>query len=176
LDATNTGVQNVNGGSAGGITRTYHDPSGNAHVGNEIWLEVYSTLGTNATTVNVNYTNENGVAHVGTCSIGGGTSGVARLAQSAQKVKLASGDRGVQAVTSIQLAGSTLTAGNFGVTIVHPIITLAIGTGSAEIWSSAIEGDLEVLAGSCLFWSFMTQGNLTASLPQLDAWLTFVDK
>lgn len=172
-----TTTQQVNGGVDGTITRTWKDPSGASHIGNEIWLECYSALGGTQATATVTYKNENGVTHTGTASVGGSLVGyTCRLAQTMSKVQLASGDRGVSAVIDVTLSASTGSVGSFGVNIMHPVISLAAGQYSPEMWSGAVEGFQEVLTDACLFFSWFTIGNANAALPALVASMTFVDK
>lgn len=113
LSATSTAVQNVN---LTGLTRY----SGTSSVGNMIFVEVYSNIGTTARNLTITYTNQNGVSgRTTTISIGSSTG---NTVGSAWIPNLASGDTGVQSVQSVQLAASTTTTGNFGVSIIRPII------------------------------------------------------
>jgi hypothetical protein len=89
-------------------------------VGNEIWLEIYSPIGTTATTITASYTNQAGTSGRTTQAA---TFGGTNYREETRLIKLAlqDGDTGVQAVASVTLAVSTGTAGNFGVTIAKPI-------------------------------------------------------
>lgn len=93
-------------------------------VGVMIALEIYTAIGTTVTTVTVSYTNSAGVA--GRTSIAqtfGGTNNreVARFII----LPLQSGDVGARSVESVTLLASTVTVGNFGVTLIKPIMAIA---------------------------------------------------
>lgn len=114
LNATSTSVQNVN---LSGLTRY----SGDSSVGNMIFVEIYSDIGTTAINLTINYTNQNGISgRTTTITIGSSTG---NTVGSAWLPNLLSGDTGVQSVESVQLNGSTTTVGNFGVSIIRPIIS-----------------------------------------------------
>lgn len=122
LDGTNTGTQNVNGGSDGTWTRYSGD-----HVGNQIWIEIYADVGSTARTITCSYKNENGVTHTTEAREFGGTGNL--LAGRIIRLPLQAGDKGVSAVISVTIGGgSTGTAGNFGVTVARPIQVAACGT------------------------------------------------
>lgn len=79
-------------------------------------LEIYTTVGTTATTATVSYTNQAGTAGLTSKDfVFGGTSN--RTAGTMLIIPLADGDTGVRSVESVTLAASTTTAGNFGVTL-----------------------------------------------------------
>lgn len=79
-------------------------------------LEIYTTIGTTATTATVSYTNQAGTAgQTSPAFVFGGTGN--RTAGTMIIIPLADGDTGVRSVESVTLAASTTTAGNFGVTL-----------------------------------------------------------
>lgn len=113
LDGTVTTAQTV-----GGTLSRYTGGDGNA-----IWLEIYTALGATATTVTASYTNQAGTTGRTTTAVtigGTGWNEAGRLIH----LPLQAGDTGVRAVASVTLAATTATAGNFGVTIAHPLATV----------------------------------------------------
>lgn len=83
-------------------------------------LEIYTAVGATATTATINYTNDAGVAgQTSQPVVFGGVSfqNLNRLLP----ISLAAGDAGVRAISTVTLAASTLTAGNFGLTLFKPI-------------------------------------------------------
>lgn len=114
LSGTLTTAQPV----GGGITRYTGSESWN----NEIWYEIYSPIGSTATTITASYTDQDGNLATSVATTIGGTnhSGQTR----AEPLKLAAGDTGVRGVASVTLAASTGTAGDFGITILRPIAEL----------------------------------------------------
>jgi hypothetical protein len=121
-----------------------------------VWafLEIYTQVGTTATTVTMSYTNEAGTT--GRTSIarpfgGTGNREVGRLLA----MPLQSGDQGVRAVASVTLAGSTLTAGNFGVTLVKLLGVFPIIGGMASTFDMLRAGGCQMPVidpAACLFW------------------------
>ncbi len=83
-------------------------------------LEIYSAVGATATTATMSYTNQAGTSgRTSQPVVFGGTGN-----NSGNRFfifPLAAGDTGVRAVASVTLAASTLTAGNFGVTLFYPL-------------------------------------------------------
>lgn len=93
---------------------------GTSYSGLAIWLEIGTTVSATATTVNVTYVNEAGVAaHTtgATASLSGFVTG--RLIQ----MPLQAGDKGVQQITSVTVGGTVATAGTFNVIVARPLWT-----------------------------------------------------
>jgi len=144
-------------------------------VGVEAWAEIYTAIGTTATTVKCSYTN--------TVPTSGQTSQLTTFgsagfdgAQTVIPMPLAVGDNGVQAVASVTVTASTLTAGNFGVTLVYPLVVLPVPLiGVGFVWSGIASSggplDLGTLANSCL--SIAWVGN-SATAPYLYGSANFV--
>lgn len=128
LSGTTTGAQNVQSGS--GVSLTRHTGG----VGNEIWLEVYtSALGTTDTTATCSYTNQAGTAGRTTQPLQVGGSGSQKGANAVGEVarfSLQAGDTGVRSVETCTLAASTGSAGVWGITIVNRIGTVNILDGA----------------------------------------------
>jgi hypothetical protein len=112
----------------------------------EMFIEWYTATGATSTTATVSYTNSNATS--------GQTSGTATVPSNAPAALMvplpyASGDTGCNAIASLTLAASTLTAGNFGVTILRRLAEIPItatwtpaqldvfGLGMAQIYNSA---------------------------------------
>lgn len=121
--------------------------------GLELWGEVYTAGGATGATYSVKYTNQDGVAaRVATYVQPANALSVGQMV----RFDLQGDDYGVRAVESLTLSASTGVAGDFGLTILRPIIT--IGAPVANLPSS--EGlfalnlpDVEDQA--CLAWQVL---------------------
>lgn len=123
-------------------------------------LEIYTALGATATTCTISYTNQDGVAgQISQPLVIGGTSNNAAVGL--WPFSLAQGDTGVQSVQSGILAASTLTVGNFGITLYKPL-AMYIASQSApaqNIGTLDIGYPLpEVVDNACLFASLYIGG------------------
>ena len=134
-------------------------------IGNQIWVEVYTAIGSTVTTITASYTNQNGTSGRTTKPVAIG--GTGRLAQNTLiPLTLADGDTGVQAVASVTLAGTTGTAGNFGVTIARPLCMAGNMSAGAPFYRDCISGlpsVPEVLAGACLTWAYLPGSTTVAT-------------
>jgi hypothetical protein len=156
LDATNIGAQTV----GGALTRYTNG------LGNQIWAEIYTQIGATGTTITANYTDDAGNTGNVTQPVTFGGTG-AREAQRIIPLSLAAGDRGVQAVASATVLATTGTAGNFGITIAHPLAYIGVGLPGLVGVRNFIEGGLlEIATDACLAWAFIanttTQGMVDA--------------
>jgi hypothetical protein len=138
LDGTNLGAQAV----GGAITR-YTDG-----VGNFAFAEIYTQLGGTQTTFTLAYTDQGGAASTTQAQQIGNTN--YREVQRAITAPLQVGDTGIQGVTSVTLAGSTTTAGNFGITIGHPLVVIPCPGAGYATPVNAIDQTVEVKTGACL--------------------------
>lgn len=113
LNATLTTEQTVN---TAALTRFTSGEGVNAYI------EVYTNVGGTSASGTMSYTNQAGTAgRTGTFTVGGTSrTGVGSL----ERVNLQTGDTGVRSVQSITLAGSTGTAGSFGITLARSIGTM----------------------------------------------------
>jgi len=159
LSGTATGAQTTNLPTAA-LTRN------TGGVGNQIMVEIYSTIGSSATTLTASYTNQAAASGKTTQAIawGGGASGNSfpRGASSAFLLPLAAGDTGVQAVASVTAAATTGTVGNFGVSIIQPLAYVAMGpeAGLPAYWNSLAGGGLvPVSSGACIGGLFFQNGS-----------------
>lgn len=92
-------------------------------VGVQGFLEWYTATGSTATTATVSYTNQAGSSGQTSPTI---TLPASIPAGSLLPIPLATGDTGIQSVQSVTLAASTLTAGNFGITLAYPLTQLMV--------------------------------------------------
>lgn len=93
-------------------------------VGVFAFLEVFSSVGVTATTFSVSYTNSAGVSgRVSPASTVGATG--TNATGTFIPIPLQVGDVGVRSVESVTLAGATGTAGNIGIVLAKPLITIS---------------------------------------------------
>ena len=175
FSGTVTTAQNLNGGSPATVSRTYVDNQGNQHVGNRIFVEIYTAVGATGTTITASYTNQAGTAGQTTQAVTFGNTGFKEQCRWIE-LPLAAGDTGVQAVTSVTVLATTGTAGNFGVVVAHPILHMP-NAAQPDGWCGAIDGFIEILTGACLFWTWQIQVAAVATQPGLPfVNLAFVDR
>lgn len=166
-------------GSLSGTTTTAQTVGGTltrntGGVGNQIWVEIYTTIGTTSTTITASYTDQDGNSGQTTTATAIGNTGL-REAQRIIPLPLASGDSGVQAVASVTLAGTTATAGNFGVSIVKPIAVIPIGllgAGSVRDFIAGLPSIPEIETDACLSLAWLANGT---AAPQVFGSLHFVE-
>lgn len=149
LNATTTSAQTITGLS---VTRY----TGTAAAGNQIWLEIYTLIGTTATTITASYTNESGTSGRTTLPVVFGGTG-RREATRAILLPLQGGDKGVRSVQSVTVLATTGTAGDFGVTIARPLTNAPIGvagTGTVVDCLCGLPSFPEIQTGACLsgYW------------------------
>lgn len=121
-------------------------------VGNQIWLEIYTLIGATPHLITASYTNQDGVGGRTTPSRQIGGTGY-REAQRMLQLPLQAGDTGVLSVETVTIDVSTGTAGDFGVTILHPILPIAFdedGVGAVRDTISAVPGPREIVNNACL--------------------------
>lgn len=144
-------------------------------LGNELWLEIYTQIGATPTTITAEYTDQDGNDNQVTQSTAfGGTA--FREAQRIIKMPLASGDNGVQEVESVTLAGTTGTAGDFGVTVARPLLVIplpAAGIGNVRDLVAQQPGLQEIDTDACLALAYHAN-NVTA--PQIFGGLQLVER
>lgn len=140
-----------------------------------VWafVEVYSLIGTTATSFTASYTNQ------------AGTSGRTSAAQLIGAVgwreqgrllplALQSGDSGVRSVESVTLAATTGTAGNIGVVLAKPLLILPIAAAGDPFLRTYLNGGLgggipKIEDNACLFWAHFTTSG-TTQLVQTTQW------
>lgn len=149
LDATLTTAQNVNGGAAATLSRY------DGLVGNFLWFEIYTQIGATATTVTASYTNSGNVAGQITQPVVFGGTG-RREAQRLIWASLAAGDKSIKAITSVTVLATTGTAGNFGVTVAHPLYMIPIGSANGSFAISFVDGPIPtILNGACVALAYL---------------------
>lgn len=164
LSGTTTTAQSV-----GGTLTRYTNG-----IGNMIAIEIYTQIGASTSAVTAEYTDQDGNAAQVTPAIVIGNTGF-REAERMLWFPLASGDYGVQAVANVDLTVTTGTAGDFGVTVAHPLAYMDVGTSGIGNWHSFIDGHgiVEILPDACLalaFWAVGTgQIDLLGSLSMVEA-------
>jgi hypothetical protein len=127
--------------------------------GNMVGLEIYTAIGSTNTQYTLKYTNQAGTANqISQSGSIGGTNNME--AGRIIIVPWAAGDTGVRIVTSVSLNASTVTAGNFGVTIFKPLLMVPMVTlgGLSTAYNSLLGmgGFLPAIPNdACLFWLWM---------------------
>lgn len=147
LSGTTTGAQTTNLPTAA-LTRY------TSGVGVMAALEIYTAVGTTATTATCSYTNSASTSGQTSQAIVFGSSGF-QEANTFKMVSLAQGDLGVQAVASVTLAASTVSAaGNFGVTLMKPLALIPMqNLVDDQVWDAVLNGCAnlaQVQTGACL--------------------------
>ncbi len=170
LSGTTTGAQTTNLPTSALTRRTNGE-------GVEAWLEIYTLIGTTATTITASYTDEAGNTGNTTPAVAWGGTGI-REQDRILPLPLASGDRGVRAVASVNAVASTGTAGAFGVTLAYPVATLPLPlAGVAAAFRSMLDVGGPISLGtdsdSCLAEAWFPN---TTTIPWLFGEYAFVEK
>ncbi len=136
-------------------------------VGNQIWLEIYTQIGATATTVTVSYTNQAGTASKVTGAV---VFGATNNREEARMIRLplADGDTGVQSVQTVTVLASTGTAGDFGITIVKPLVRGYIEGQASACFRDLLSGvpSMVTIADDACLALVWLPGNTTA--PKID--------
>lgn len=122
------------------------------------WVEVYTTLGGTARTLTVTYTNTAGTgSRTGTAAIP-----ISMQATAMVRIVLQAGDIGIKSVQSVQLSGTTGTAGNFGITLARRILLVPTATTNVPMLRSGLDIGIPVVEASACLWAtqspFATSG------------------
>lgn len=169
LSGISTASQNVQGSLASpALTRN----TGGG--GNIAWYEIYTIIGTTGTTLTMTYTNQGGTGSR-TSTINIGATGFREVTR-AQRIPLAAGDTGIQSIQSVQLAATTGTAGNFGITIARPLAWLPVGAAGTAGWrdyTTGLPGIPVIDPDACLALMFIPAA---ATAPELWGCLSTVEK
>jgi len=166
LSGTTLTAQTV-GGSLGRYTSATDAP------GNQIWAEIYTQIGTSATTITASYTDQDGNSGATSQAVAFGGTGN-REAQRLIQLPLASGDTGVTAVASCTIAGSTGTAGDFGINIMRPLLSFPITTAAVGtmLGPTGIGLPVSIKTDACLFFAFFANGT---TAPEIMGQISLVD-
>jgi hypothetical protein len=106
--------------------------------GNIAWYEIYTAIGTTATTLTMTYTDQDGnTGQTSTINIGG--TGFREVTR-AQRIPLAAGDTGMRAIEKVKLTATTGTLGNFGITIAQPLAWIPVGSPGTMGWRDYTTG------------------------------------
>lgn len=160
LSGTTTGAQTT--GTWPGLPRY------TGGTGVELWAEVYTQIGATGTTITASYTNQASISGQTTVATTFGGTGF-REAQRVLPLPLATGDKGVTAVASMTVLATTGTAGNFGATLVYPLVVIPVPlSGTGRLWSGVMTAggplDLGTAANSCLTAAFDPNGTTATTL------------
>lgn len=158
LDGTSTGVQNANGGASADVTRYTNG------VGNQLWCEIYTQIGATATTATVVYADGGGTSRTAPVFLIGSTN--RREAQRMLPVPMLGGFNTVKGIVSVQLTASTLTAGDFGFTIMHPLAYACVASSSmTNMTMDFLTGPIaEILTDACLAVQWLPNGGNAPSV------------
>jgi hypothetical protein len=118
-------------------------------------ITIYTQIGTTATTITCNYTDEAGGSSTSPVTVFGGTG--FREAARMVLLPLATGDTGVRAINNSTLALSTGTAGAFGYTLFKPLMSFVLDKAGSQVEFSIIDGGMGgglpvIQDNACLFW------------------------
>ena len=125
-------------------------------------ISIYSTVGTTGTTLTATYTNQAGVGSRVTPTVAFGATGF-RETSRLFMLPLQSGDTGVRSVESVTIAGTTGTAGNFGVTLFKPLYVLCNDQANKVISSAGFisgqsaGGIPKIELDACLFLTVISE-------------------
>lgn len=142
--------------------------------GEGVWvgIQIYTTVGTTATTVSISYTNSAGTAgRTSPLRVFGGTGN--REAGTILPIALQEGDTGVQSVESVTVTATTGTAGAFGVVLFKPLMMIPVTQQGAQIerMDPLLNGGanlLEILDNSCLDWAIFAGASGSSGAFQAD--------
>jgi hypothetical protein len=142
--------------------------------GNMAFYEIYTTIGTTATTLTMTYTNQSGTgSRTSTINIGGTGR---REVTGMQRIPLAAGDSGIQAIEKVKLTATTGTLGNFGITIAQPLAWIPIGASGTMGWrdyTTGLPGIPVINPDACLSLMFIPGAS---SVPELFGSLATIEK
>lgn len=169
LSGTSTSDQTVQGSPASpAITRN------TGGEGNIAWYEVYTLIGATSRTLTMTYTNQAGTGSQ-TSTINIGATGFREVTR-AQRIPLAAGDTGIQAIEKVSLNTSTGTAGDFGITLAQPLAWLPVGSTGTAGWrdyTTGLPGIPVIDPNACLAVMFIPAA---ATAPELWGCLATIEK
>lgn len=130
--------------------------------GNMMFLEIGTIIGTTATTVTCEYTDQDNNTAITSQAVAFGGTGLREVGRLIP-MTLAAGDTGVRNITNVDLAASTLTAGDFAAVLAHPLMFIPTGIGSGTIRDlvSALPSIVEIETDACIAFAFFCS-NTTA--------------
>ena len=169
LSGTSTADQTVqNSPASPALTRN----TGGA--GNMAWYEIYTLIGATGTTLTMTYTNQAGTgSRTSTINIGATSF---REVTRAQRIPLAAGDTGIQAIEKVKLTATTGTVGNFGITIAQPLAWIPVGVAGTAGWrdyTTGLPGIPVINPDACLALMFIPAA---ATAPEIWGCIATVEK
>lgn len=164
FDATNTGGYTFSSPLTpsrytGAISQ---DDRSTSSCANQIWIEIYDQVGASASQITVNYTQDSATRIPSMGSFFGGTG----LREAGRLIPLTTQSLypGCTSVEVVDITVTTGTAGDYGVTILRPLVSIPIaynGTGTMMDLITRSPQLVEIMPGACLMWAF--HANLTTS-------------
>ena len=125
-------------------------------------LQVYTVTGATLTTLTMSYTNQLGTAGKTSQAI---ATTASMPAGTIKLIPLADGDTGVRSVQTCTLAGTTATAGNFGITLYKPLAvfpTASMAPDGGTMYRQMMGAMQEVSDDACLeIWAQSNGGTAT---------------
>lgn len=144
-----------------------------ASVGNMIFVEITTQIGTSATTATVDYKDQSGNLSTSKSFAIGGTG--LREAQRMIPVPLADGDTGVTTIENLDLLATTSTAGDIALVLARPLATFPIanvGGGCVRDFIAGLPEIKEILTDACLAWAWLANGT---TIPSINYDLHFIE-
>jgi hypothetical protein len=169
LSAASTADQTVQGSTPSpALTRNTNG------AGNMALYEIYSAIGTTNTTLTMTYTDQAGnPGQISTVNIGG--TGFRETTRT-QRIPLAAGASGIQAIEKVNLAATTGAAGNFGITIAQPLAWIPVGAPGTMGWrdyTTGLPGVPPIDSNACLAMMYIPAA---ATATEIFGSLAFVEK
>lgn len=161
LSGTVTTAQTVQGSTPTPAITRY-----TSGVGVMAFVEIYTAIGSTATTVTCSYTNSSGTSGRTTTAVAIGGTGLLEVGRMIA-LPLQAGDKGIQSVQTLTLAGTTATTGAFGVTLAKPLAFInlsAPGMFAFRDFAVGQPGIPEVLTDACLAHIFVPQNTIVPEL------------
>lgn len=167
LNGTTTTAQTV-----GGTLTRYTNG-----IGNLVWAEIYTLIGASASSITMSYTDETGTSGTANSTSPSVLFGATNYREQTRCIMLplAAGDKGVKYVASVTHA-TTGTAGNYGITIGHPLAYVTIGGPGLGGWRDFVSGQPgmpEILTNACLALLWYPQ---TTTVPEFTGGIAMVEK
>lgn len=158
FSGTVTTAQNTNGMA---VTRY----TGTAAAGNLAMVEIYTLIGATNTTATISYTDQDGnTAQTSVAFSVGATN--RREVQRLIPIPLAAGDTGVRDIANVDLLASTGTAGDFGLTIVRPLLAISCtlaGILQVRDLIAGLPAIAEIQSGACIATAWLPN---TVTVPE----------
>jgi len=141
-------------------------------LGNIAFAEVYTIIGASGVTIVMSYVDDADNTGDSPAVVFGGTG--FREVTRAIMLPMNGGDKGIKAVKTVTHA-TTGTAGNYGVTIGHPLAYIGIGAPGGAGWrdfSTGMPGIPEILTDACLAFLWLPA---TTTAPELFGCLSMLE-